>query len=61
MAGTSMTYAKEIQAVRRVQRKYLWRLVVMPVVCQSCFLPSMSSPRSLMFRATQVWFPSVYF
>jgi hypothetical protein len=24
-----MTYAKESQAVRRVQRKYLWRLVVM--------------------------------
>jgi hypothetical protein len=30
--GTKMTYANEIHAVRRVQRKYLWRLVVMSAV-----------------------------
>jgi hypothetical protein len=31
IAGTSMTYANDNHAVRRVQRKYLWRLVVMSV------------------------------
>jgi hypothetical protein len=31
IAGTKMTYANESHAVRRVQRKYLWRLVVMSV------------------------------
>jgi hypothetical protein len=35
IAGTSITYANESQAVLRVQRKYLWRLVVMSAPCQS--------------------------
>lgn len=34
MEGTKTTYAKVNQAVRRVQRKYLWRLTVMSVCHQ---------------------------
>jgi len=34
MAGTRNTYAKEIHAVRRVQRKYLWRLTIMSITHQ---------------------------
>ena len=44
IAGTSITYANESQAVRRVQWKYLWRLVVMSTPCQPAVPQSPSRP-----------------
>lgn len=44
IAGTKMTYANEIQAVRLVQRKYLCRLVVMSAMCQSRCPPDAHLP-----------------